>query len=469
MPIEGVRPLDHVQLVTRFRSRPPHVAGAVPGARSAALAARLSAVESRNVTYLSPDFPVFWERGLGSNVWDVDGNRYVDLTAAFGVVSAGHSHPAIVEAIGTQVATLAHGMGDVHPPAAKVELLERLVAIASPGARAVLATSGSAAVEIALKTATLYTGRPGFLAFSGGYHGLTYGALAVTDRELFRRPFEAQLNPYVLRAAYPKPPRAVAEAEEAALSSEALCDVAVLLDGPGGDRVGAIIVEPAQGRGGQIFPPSGFVAGLADLCRERGLLLIADEIFTGFGRTGWPLACDAENVIPDLVCVGKGMSGGMPISACIGSSEAMAAWPESAGEAIHTSTFLGHPAACAAALATLQVIDESDLAARSGVEGTRWLEALREMTLRHPIVREVRGRGLMIGIELRDPELRVPGRVLVGRATVEAMRRGWILLGAGPEGDVISLSPPLTIERELLELAVAALDGVLGAVEASLA
>jgi 4-aminobutyrate aminotransferase-like enzyme len=261
----------------------------------------------------------------------------------------------------------------------------------------------------------------------------------------------------------------VAEAEEAALLAEALRNVAALLDGPGGDRVGAVIVEPAQGRGGQVFPPSGFVAGLADLCRERGLLLIADEIFTGFGRTGWRLACDAESVIPDLVCVGKGMSGGMPISACVGSSEAMAAWPESAGEAIHTSTFLGHPASCAAALATLQLIDESDLAARSRVEGARWLEALLEMKLRHPIVREVRGRGLMIGIELRDPKLRVPGRVLVGRATVEAMRRGWILLGAGPEGDVISLSPPLTIERELLELAVAALDGVLGAVEASLA
>jgi len=452
-----------------LRSRPPHVTGSVPGARSAALAARLSAVESRNVTYLSPDFPVFWERGLGSNVWDVDGNRYVDLTAAFGVASAGHSHPAIVEAIGRQVAALAHGMGDVHPPAAKVELLERLAALAPPDARAVLATSGSAAVEIALKTATLYTGRPGFLSFTGAYHGLTYGALAVTDRELFRQPFEAQLNPNVLRAAYPKSLGAAAEAEEAALSAEALRDVAVLLDGPGGDRVGAVIVEPAQGRGGQVFPPSGFMAGLADLCRERGLLLVADQIFTGFGRTGWRQACDAQSVIPDLVCVGKGMSGGMPISACIGSSEAMAAWPESVGEAIHTSTFLGHPAACAAALATLQLIDESELAPRSRVEGARWLEALREMTLRHPIVREARGRGLMIGIELRDPEMRVPGRVLVGRAMVEALRRGWILLGAGPEGDVISLSPPLTIERELLELAVGALDDVLGAVEASFA
>lgn len=392
-------------------------------------------------------------------MWDADGNRFVDLTAAFGVAAAGHRHPVIEEAIRSQSGALMHAMGDVHPSEVRVELLERLAELGPPGSRVVLGTSGSEAVEIALKTATLYTGRPGWLAFSGAYHGVTYGALSVTDRSLFRGPFRPQLNPNVVRARYP--------VEGAGDASEALDQVERLLSAPEGG-IGAVIVEPALGRGGDLFPPSGFLPGLAQLCRAHGALLIADEIFTGFGRTGWRLACDAEGVVPDLLCVGKAMSGGMPISACIGSAEAMSAWPESAGEAIHTSTFMGHPICCAAARASIGLIEELGLAARAREEGERWVEGLRQMAAGRSLVREVRGRGMMIGIQLEDPAGRLPGHRITATALVEGLKRGWILLGSGVDGDVLSLSPPLTIERDLLDLALVAMDEVLAACETAL-
>jgi len=435
-------------------SKPPHLDGPVPARRSKELAARLAAVESPNVTFISSRFPVFWKRALGSNVWDADDNRYVDLTAAFGVAAAGHRHPAVVEAVRAQTESLVHAMGDVHPPEVRVALLERLAGMGPPGARVVLGTSGSEAVEIALKTATLFTGRPGFLAFSGAYHGLTYGALSVTDRELFRAPFIAQLNPHVVRSPYP--------AGGAPDASVELGRVERILAGPGGERIAGVILEPALGRGGAVFPPAGFLSGLAAICRKHGVLLVADEIYTGFGRTGWRLACDTEGVVPDLLCLGKAMSGGMPISACVGSAEVMAAWPRSQGEAMHTSTFLGHPVSCAAALAAIGLIEELDLPSRARDEGERWLRELRAMAEAHPVARDVRGRGLMIGLQLHDPHGRVPPAQITARALVEALGEGWILLGGGVTGDVITLSPALTIERDLLHMSVEMLDRVLG-------
>jgi 4-aminobutyrate aminotransferase-like enzyme len=203
-------------------SRLPDISGPTPGAGSSALAEHLAKVESRNVTYRSESFPIFWDRARGSNVWDVDGNRYVDLTAGFGVAATGHGHPKVVAAIQTQAKRLVHGMGDVHPPSAKVELLDRLAAVAPmTDARSVLCTSGSEAVEVALKTACLATGKPGVLAFTGAYHGLTYGALSVTDRSLFRGPFEAQLNPHVVRVDFPHPYRVPARLAQPAPDEDA--------------------------------------------------------------------------------------------------------------------------------------------------------------------------------------------------------------------------------------------------------
>ncbi len=449
---------------------PPEMATEPPDAASRALARRLSRVESRDVTHLADDFPVFWSRARGCNVWDADGNRYVDLTAGFAVSALGHRHPRVQEAIDRQAGELVHGMGDVHPPAVKVELLERLARL-SPldDPRIVLGVTGSDAVEAALKTAVLHTGKPGVLAFTGAYHGLGYGALSVTHRAHFRAPFEAQLNPHVVRAGYPHPyrpprrpgfPEPPAHPDEVAAAS--LADVKRALEGETGRRVGAVIVEPVQGRGGEVAPPRGFLASLAGLCRERGRLLILDEVYTGFGRTGRRFACLEDGVLPDLLCVGKGYSGGMPLSACLGRREVMDAWPASRGEAIHTSTFLGHPLACAAALATLEVLEEEGLADRARELGRWWREELREMADRHELVGEVRGRGLMIGLDLvRDPSSREPAGEAAERAMKAALRMGWIVLAGGPEGNVLSLSPPLTASRELLEAATGALDEVL--------
>jgi len=309
-------------VVSAVEQLPPALATRVPGPRSLALASRLALVESRNVTCLSPVPPIFWERASGANVWDVDGNRFVDLTGGFGVANAGHSHPRVVAAVERQSRQLLHAMGDVHPPAVKVELLEALVARFPGGgpAQAVLGSSGSDAVETALKTATLATGRAGVVAFEGGYHGLGFGALDTTWRRTFREPFEARLPKATVFAPYGD----AAGVERIAANAEA--------------PIGAVLVEPIQGRGGERIPPDGFLGDLRALCDREGWLLIADEVYTGFGRTGRWFACEHESVVPDLLCVAKGLASGMPISACIGRTQVMEAWPASRGEALHTQT-----------------------------------------------------------------------------------------------------------------------------------
>lgn len=447
----------------------PEIRSPVPGEACRALARRLSQVESRNVTFVGDPFPIFWTRAEGSNVWDADGNRYVDLTAGFGVAAVGHRHPRVEKALRTQASRLVHGMGDVHPPEVKVELLEELAGVAPwPETRSVLGLSGGEAVEIALKTAVLVTGKPGVLCFSGAYHGLSYGALAVTDRAQFRAPFDAQLNPHVVLAEYPHPYRpslALRSGTEwpspEEISRAALEHAEAALE-RAGSRVGAVLIEPIQGRGGDVVPPSGYLARLAELCRARGLLLIVDEIYTGFGRAGSWLAAVDEGVTPDLICAGKALSGGMPISACMGPPRVMDAWPESRGEAMHTTTFLGHPLACAAATAAIRALRRSHLPERAQAVGDRWRRSLEALAARHPGVGDVRGRGLMIGLDLvTEHETREPDSDLASRVVAEALRCGWVLLPSGPEGNVISFSPPLTIAEELLEAAGAMLDEVL--------
>ncbi|MGH0037761.1 MAG: aspartate aminotransferase family protein [Myxococcota bacterium] len=404
---------------------------AVPGPRSRALARRLARVESRNVTCLVPDAPIFWERAHGANVWDADGNRFVDLSGAFGVANVGHAHPEVVRAIAEQAEKLPHGMGDVYPSAVKVELLEALTARFPGGgpARAVLGSSGSDAVETALKTAIVATGRPGVVAFEGGYHGLALGALDATWRGDFREPFAARL------------PGATAFARYG--DADSVADAAGRAEQP----VGAVLVEPVQGRGGERVPPPGFLTELRARCDREGWLLVADEVYTGFGRTGHWFGCDAEGVVPDLLCVGKGLSSSMPISACIGREAVMDAWPPSTGEALHTQTFLGHPASCAAALASLRVLEEWGLVEHAAEVGAHALARLEAEAGFLDAVREVRGRGLMIGIECTSPERALD-------ACRRALALGVILLPSGARGEVLSVTPPLCIERERLDLAL---------------
>lgn len=411
----------------------PSLRTEVPGPESRALAARLAKVESQNVTALDP-IPIFWESASGANLWDVDGNRFVDLTAAFGVANVGHAHPEVVKAVTRQAESLLHGMGDVHPPRVKVELLERLLELYPRGgataaavpARAVLSSSGSDAVETALKTSLLATGRSGIIGFEGAYHGLSIGALDCTWRSDFRQPFRARLPDRTRFARFGD----LEDVDRIATQH--------------GESIGAILVEPVQGRGGERVPPTGFLSGLRRICDDRGWLLIADEIYTGFGRTGRVFACDHEGVVPDLLCVGKGLASGMPISACLGKEAVFEAWPRSLGEALHTQTFLGHPASCAAALASLEVARREGLADRSRHLGQKTLETLRKSLEPLDQVVEVRGLGLMIGIECKSGEI-------AGRGAEQLLEAGYVVLPSGHGGAVLSLTPPLTIGEEALE------------------
>lgn len=431
-----------------------------PGPKSRALAQRLHEVECRNVTYVADDFPVFFESGAGANLQDVDGNVYVDVSGAFAVAAVGHSEPRVAEAVARQAATLMHGMGDVHPNPLKIELAAALADVA-PGdepKRVFFASSGAEAVETALKTAAIATGKPGVLCFSGAYHGLTYGALEVTDRDLFRAPFARQLGGFGTRAAYAYCYRCPVGLRYPSCKVACLELVEAALDGPRGTDIGAVIVEPVQGRGGDVDPPDEWLRGLRALCDRRGLVLIFDEIYTGFGRTGRWFACEHAGVVPDLLCVGKGMASGFPISACIGSAVVMDRWPASQGEAIHTSTFLGNPTGCAAALASIDLMRSGGLVERAAAHG-EWLRA-RLGAMRDASggrIGDVRGRGLMWGIEIVDAS-GAPDGALAGLVVVDALRNGVVMLSSGPTGNVLQLAPPLVIERAQLAFALDVID-----------
>ena len=440
----------------------PHLRVPPPGPASRAWADRLRAVESRNVTYLASDWPIFWTEALGSNVRDADDNVYVDLSAGFGVALLGHSHPAVVEAVTEQARRLVHGMGDVHPPEIRVRLLERLCGLAPwRDARAVLASTGSEAVEIALKTAQLATGKPGVLAFTSGYHGLTLGSLAATGRDDFRRPFARRLYPGVRFVPFPVAcdfrtgSRRLETDKTTCDKTLGLVRQALRLGAPNGDPIGAVLVEPVQGRAGARLAPAGFMSSLSRLAREAGALVIADEILTGMGRCGVMLASERVELEPDLVCVGKALGGGLPISACVGSESVMDAWPASRGEALHTSTVLGHPLACAAALAALDRYSPERVLERVDLLAERLLDRLSERLSGVRGVADVRGLGLLLGIDL--------GEAGAGaRVALAALRRGLIVLPAGDAGEVVELTPAVTLTDEQLAGAVEALAGAIG-------
>ncbi len=437
-----------------FGSLAPRMTTAPPGPASRTWARRLHQVESRNVTRVDEGGPIFWEEALGVNVRDTDGNIYLDLTGAFGVAVAGHRHPTVVSAVRGGLDRLVHGMGDVHPSPERVELLEALVARGPWGeGRGILASSGSEAVETALKTALLATGRAGIAAFEGAYHGVTLGALATTEREHFRGPFRRRTYPGVEFLPFP-----YSDGEKAGTSpssEEALraLDRTLAEGAPDGSPVGAVIVEPIQGRAGVRVPPPGFLEEVERRTRASGAVLVCDEVFSGMGRTGRFFAFEAEGITPDLVCLGKALGGGLPLSACLGSREVMDAWPASEGESMHTTTFLGHPLACRAALATLSVLEGEGLLRNAGRVGAVLEEAIREGLGARADQGTIRGRGLFLGATLREPGGVQPsagGGVRTVRALLE---RGIIALPSGADGEVVGLSPPLSLDEGLARLA----------------
>jgi 4-aminobutyrate aminotransferase/(S)-3-amino-2-methylpropionate transaminase len=372
--------------------------------------------------------------GRGSNVTDVDGNRYVDLAQGFGSLLLGHNHQRVLEVLNLQAARLVQALGDVHPADAKIGLMTRLAEGFPEPAAVIVGQSGSDAVTAALKTAALYTGRPGVIAFEGAYHGLGYGPLAACGlRASYRAPFSDQLNPHVSFATYPSSagdlPQ-VFQQVRAALSE---------------GTVGAILAEPILGRGGVVVPPGGFFDQLSALAHDHGALLVADEIWTGLGRAGEMLLSVSGDTCPDLVLLGKGLGGGLPISVCIGKKSVLEAWSRE-DEVVHTSTFAGAPLACATALGLLDVLSKQSLVERSRNVGARWLAKMEQALASSGAVRQVRGRGLMIGIELGE---RVPG----GASTLSQalLERGYLTTTGGGGREVLVLTPALNIEEALLD------------------
>jgi 4-aminobutyrate aminotransferase/(S)-3-amino-2-methylpropionate transaminase len=426
-----------------------------PGPLSRSWIARLERVESpafaarrsmREGASDADQAPIVYASAHGVNVFDVDGNRYVDLTAGFGAILLGHGAMRPARALEMQSHRLWHALGDVYPSDGKIALLERLAALhPERGARVILGQSGADAITAALKTAVLATGKPGILAFEGSYHGMSYAPLAASGlRASYREAFSAQLNPHVTFAPFPH--RASDVDESLARVDEALAK---------GD-IGAVLVEPVLGRGGCIPAPAKFLHELASRAKASGALVIADEIWTGLGRAGAMLATLDEHVTPDMICLGKGLGGGLPLSACIGREEVMAAWAKGPDEIIHTATFHGAPLACATSISVLETIRSQHLTERSSNVGATWLDSLRSSLAAFPDVLAVRGRGLMIGVELSTPALALG-------VMRELLGSGYLVLTGGPKGETLTLTPPLTIEERLLEGFVAVLGGVLEA------
>jgi 4-aminobutyrate aminotransferase-like enzyme len=437
--------------------------------------------ESRNVLFTEPDgsWPIVWQRAKGVHVWDAEGKKYLDLTAAFGVAAAGHANAAVVRAGQKQMATLLHAMGDVHPHALKAQLARELSQITFEGwsvaalvrarrtggptrdqfsrtltsaatGKVIFTNSGFEAVEAALKTALLATGKRGVIAFEGAYHGLGYGALNATHREHFRGPFRAQLREFGNFLPFPK------TKTELRLLTSAATKIFRR------EKIGAMLVEPMQARGGINIPPAGFLKLLRKLCDQHGALLILDEIYTGFGRTGKWFACEHSGVTPDLICLGKALTGGFPLSACVGRADVMdAAWPASTGEAIHTSTFLGHPVGCAMALAQIADIKRLKLCERSAKLGGFLLTKLSKVqSPKSNVVCRARAVGLMAGLELLNPD-GTPATMESLRVIKAMLHRGYILLPEGEHGNIISFTPPLTITEAQLARIVNELQKVL--------
>lgn len=426
----------------------------LPGPLSRALTERAREIECpafahRRATRAGADpddsEPIVVARGEAATLYDVDGNAYADFVAGFGSVLLGHGHPALSDALQLQLRTLVQGLGDVYASDVRVALLERLAALHPSGRGQVLLTqSGGDAVAAAQKTATLTTGRHGVLAFDGAYHGLAHGPLAACGfNASFRQPFAAELSPHVRFCPYPGIRGASLDAS-----------LSMVRETLRSEPTGAVLVEPVAGRGGCVVPPAGFLRELASLAREAGALLVADEVWTGLGRTGSWLASEVEGVEPDLICLGKGLGGGVPISACVGSRDAMAGW--SGGETIHTSTHAGAPLGCRAALAVLDALRDEDLIARARQVGHAALGMFRERLV-HPRVREVRGVGLMIGVELDSAKT-------AQRTVRELLRRGQLVITGGVDGATLTLTPPLVMDESNF---AAFADALVEALEAS--
>ena len=446
----------------RTAAKLPHLITALPGPQAKALVARDHAVLSPSYTR---DYPLVAKSGRGAMVEDVDGNIFLDFAAGIAVVSTGHCHPEVVAAIQKQAAELIHMSGtDFYYPNLVV-LAERLAALA-PGKeakRVYFGNSGAEATEAAIKLARYHTKRDKLIAFYGSFHGRTMGALSLTASKAVQRKHFGPLLAGVFHAHYPNSYRGTFGNNPANAAADSLAyienELFKRIVDP--EDVAGIIVEPIQGEGGYLAAPAEFLQGLHALCRKHGIMLIADEVQSGMGRTGKWWASEHAGIEPDIICSAKGIASGMPLSAIITRASVMN-WKPGA----HASTFGGNPVAIAASLATIDLL-EREYIANAARMGELIISLTADWRERHKIVGEVRGKGLMIGIELvRDQKTKEKAPDLRNRIVEMAFHKGLLILGAGENS--LRLAPPLVIDEEQARFAISTLDACLSAVERSL-
>ena len=389
-------------------------------------------------------FPIYTERAKNAEIWDAEGKRYIDFAGGIAVVNTGHSHPEVVRAVKEQLDAFSHSCIMVTPYGSAVELAEKLVDIVPiEDAKAIFLSTGAEAVENAVKIARVATGRPGVVAFSGSFHGRTNLCMGLTGKVVPYKKGFGPFTPEIYHVPFPAEYLGISAADSlAALDQLFKSDIEP-------DCVAAIIIEPVQGEGGFYPVPEGFLAELRDVCDKYGILLIVDEIQTGFGRTGSMFASENEGVEPDLMTLAKGIAGGFPIAAVIGKRAVMDA-PDPGGLG---GTYAGSPLGCAAGLAVLDVIRKESLCERAAEVGSRLTQALRNLKAEFPDrIGDVRGRGAMVAMELvRDGDVNQPDADLTRALSARAAELGLILISCGVRGNVIRILAPLTIPFEHLD------------------
>ncbi|GAA4312446.1 4-aminobutyrate--2-oxoglutarate transaminase [Klenkia terrae] len=425
-----------------------HLVTEIPGPRSQELMARRNATVSAGV---GTTLPVFVSRAGGGVVEDVDGNTLIDLGSGIAVVSVGNAAPRVVEAVQAQVADFTHTCFMVTPYEGYVAVCEALAEL-TPGTHAkksALFNSGSEAVENAVKIARHATGRQGVVVFDHAYHGRTNLTMALTAKNM---PYKHRFGPFageVYRVPMSYPFRDGLSGADAAARAISQIEVQV-----GAGNTAAVLIEPVQGEGGFIEPAPGFLTAISEWCTANGVVFIADEIQSGFCRTGEWFGCDAEGVVPDLVTTAKGMAGGLPLAAVTGRAEIM--------DAVHPGglggTYGGNPVACAAALGSIETMRAEDLNGAARAIGERMLPRLRALAERFPAIGDVRGRGAMIALELVRPGTTEPDAALAGAVAKACHAQGVIVLTAGSYGNVLRFLPPLVIGHDLLDEALDVLE-----------
>ena len=438
----------------------PDIKTALPGPRAKALIERDAKVVSPSYTR---GYPLVIDRATGSTVQDVDGNLFLDCAAGIAVNSTGHSHPDVVRAITEQAGRFLHMSGTDFYYEPQVRLAEEIAAIApiDGGAQSFFGNSGAEAIEASLKLARYSTGRQNIIAFLGGFHGRTMGALALTASKAIQRRGMGPFMPGVFHAPYPDCYRCPIGSKPETCAAECLdfIDHQIFVHLVAPDEVAAVIIEPIQGEGGYVVAPDQFLQRLRDLTTSHGILLIDDEVQSGMGRTGKMFAIEFSGVQPDIIGIAKGIASGMPLGIAAARAGLMT-WPPGA----HASTFGGNPVACAAALATIKLLKERLMANAADV-GAHFLAGLRALLDKHPLIGDVRGRGLMIGVELvRDRQTKERATEERNAVVTAAFTRGLLILGAGK--NAIRFSPPLILTREEADVAVRIFDEALTAVEA---